>query len=320
MNIQMKTEDKTNFVPMHDLAIHSSLEVDNQNIIVGIGEILWDVFPHGKVMGGAPANFAYHVSQFGLNGFAVSAIGDDELGNEIIENLNGNNLKYLIERTPFATGTVQVKLNTNGIPEYEILENVAWDNIPFSPEMEALALKTKTICFGSLAQRSTISQSTINRFISFMPADALRIFDINLRQHFYSRELIEKSLNLCNVLKINDDEVIIVGQLFELRAKSELEICQYLIDNFCIDMLILTKGVLGSFIITPSETSFKPTPLVEVADTVGAGDSFTAAFVAAVLKGKSISDAHQFAVDVSAFVCTQHGAMPILPDALKFKI
>lgn len=316
----MKTEDKTNIVPIHDLDINSSLVMSDQNIIVGIGEILWDVFPHGKVMGGAPANFAYHVSQFGFNGYAVSAIGNDELGNEIIENLNGNNLKFLIELTPFATGTVQVKVDTKGIPQYEISENVAWDNIPFSAEMEALALKTKTICFGSLAQRNSISQLTIDRFLSYMSADALKIFDINLRQHFYSRELIEKSLTLCNVLKINDDEVVIVGQLFELGDKSEMEICKYLLHTYNINMVVLTKGVLGSYIITPSESSFKPTPLVTVADTVGAGDSFTAAFVAAILKGKSISDAHQLAVDVSAYVCSQHGAMPILPEALKLRI
>ena len=287
-----------------------------ENTIVGIGEILWDVFPAGKVLGGAPANFAYHVSQFGFDGVALSAIGNDALGNEIIENLNKKGLNYIIEKTPFATGTVQVTVDNKGIPQYEICENVAWDNIPFTPEMEELARKTQTVCFGSLAQRNSVSRATINRFLDCLPETALKIFDINLRQHFYTLELIEHSLLRCNILKINDDEVLIVGQLFGWESKSELEICNQLLHSCDLEIVVLTKGTLGSYVVTRNETSFKPTPLVEVADTVGAGDSFTAAFVAALLHSQSISDAHQLAVDVSAYVCTQHGAMPVLPESL----
>jgi fructokinase len=287
-----------------------------ENIIVGIGEILWDVFPAGKVLGGAPANFAYHVSQFGFDGVALSAIGNDALGNEIIENLSKKDLNYIIEKTPFATGTVQVTVDSKGIPQYEICENVAWDNIPFTPEMEELARKTQTVCFGSLAQRNSVSRATINRFLDCLPETALKIFDINLRQHFYTLELIEQSLQRCNILKINDDEVLIVGKLFGWESKSELEICNQLLHSCDLEIVVLTKGTLGSYVVTKNETSFKPTPVVEVADTVGAGDSFTAAFVAALLHSQSISDAHQLAVDVSAYVCTQHGAMPVLPDTL----
>ena len=287
-----------------------------ENIIVGIGEILWDVFPSGKVLGGAPANFAYHASQFGFDGYAVSAIGKDALGDEIIENLSGKKLKYRIEQTSFPTGTVQVTVDAKGIPQYEICENVAWDNIPFTPEMEALASQTKTVCFGSLAQRNSVSRTTINRFLDTVPADALKIFDINLRQHFYSSELIEHSLSRCNILKINDDEVVLVGDLLELENKTEMEICRYLLEKYQLNMVVLTKGTQGSYVITNNETSFQPTPLVTVADTVGAGDSFTGAFVAALLKGKSISQAHKLAVDVSSYVCTQQGAMPILPQSL----
>jgi fructokinase len=287
-----------------------------ENIIVGIGEILWDVFPAGKVLGGAPANFAYHVSQFGFDGVALSAIGNDALGNEIIENLSKKELNYIIEKTPYATGTVQVTVDSKGIPQYEICENVAWDNIPFTPEMEELASKTQTVCFGSLAQRNSVSRATINRFLDCLPETALKIFDINLRQHFYTLELIEQSLQRCNILKINDDEVLIVGQLFGWESKSELEICNQLLHNCDLEIVVLTKGTLGSYVVTKNETSFKPTPVVDVADTVGAGDSFTAAFVAALLHSQSISDAHQLAVDVSAYVCTQHGAMPVLPESL----
>lgn len=311
-NAQEIKQDETN--------IKSPLWAGDQNIIVGIGEILWDVFPNGKVLGGAPANFAYHVLQFGFEGYAVSAIGTDELGDEIISCLSRKKLKYLIEETPYATGTVQVTLSGNGIPEYEICENVAWDNIPFTEEMEDLARKTKTVCFGSLAQRNSVSRTTINRFLDCVPKTALKIFDINLRQHFYTLELIEYGLNKCNILKINDEEIAIVNQLFGWQLKTELEICKNLLKTFNLEIVVLTKGTEGSCVVTQDETSFKKTPLVEVADTVGAGDSFTAAFVSSLLSGQSISNAHQIAVDVSAFVCTKHGAMPVLPESLLSRV
>jgi fructokinase len=287
--------------------------------IVGIGEILWDVFPSGKVLGGAPANFAYHVSQFGLDGRAVSAIGNDEPGDEILDCLSKKNLRYTIEKTPFPTGTVKVTLDDKGVPQYEICQKVAWDNIPFTAEMEELARNTSTVCFGSLAQRNEASRLTINRFLDLVPENALKIFDINLRQHFYSQELIDHSLTRCNILKINDDEVILVARLFGWENNTEMEICRKLVADYSLRMLVLTKGTQGSYVITPDGTSFKPTPLVEVADTVGAGDSFTAGFVASLLQGKSIVEAHAIAVEVSAFVCTQKGAMPVLPESLTEK-
>ncbi|HET9569918.1 MAG TPA: carbohydrate kinase [Bacteroidales bacterium] len=288
------------------------------NKIVGIGEILWDVFPQGKILGGAPANFAYHVSQFGLEGIAVSAIGNDELGREIQANLKEKALQTVLQVVEKPTGTVQVTLDGKGIPHYEICENVAWDNIPFTDELEALAAGTKTVCFGSLAQRNDLSHRTILRFLDALPHDAIKVFDINLRQHFYSKALIEESLKRCNILKINDDEVKIVADLFQWNNLSEMEVCQRLKTEFHLDMVVLTKGTEGSHVISNEKTTFKPTPLVEVADTVGAGDSFTATFVAALLKGKDLEEAHEFAVQVSAFVCTQKGAMPKLPDHMIF--
>lgn len=289
-----------------------------EDIIVGIGEILWDVFPQGKVLGGAPANFACHVSQFGLNGYAVSAIGKDPLGTEILQVLSDKQLKTHIEEVGYPTGTVQVTLSGNGIPQYEICEQVAWDNIPFTSELEVLAKHTKTVCFGSLAQRGTVSRATINQFLDAVPAGAMKIFDINLRQHFYSKELIEASLMKCNVLKINDDEVVQVATLFGWSDQSEVEIALHMMQDYQLNIVVLTKGTDGSYVFTADETSYLPTPIVEVADTVGAGDSFTAAFVASLLKGKSIVEAHQKAVDISAYVCTQHGAMPVLPESILF--
>lgn len=284
------------------------------DIVVGLGEILWDVFPERKVLGGAPANFAYHVSQFGFNGYAVSAIGGDLLGKEILANLQQKGLNYLIETTDFPTGTVQVSLNKAGVPQYEILENVAWDNIPFTARTENLAKNTRTACFGSLAQRSAVSRTTIRQYLENMPKDSLKIFDINLRQQFYTKELIHESLELANMMKINDDEILIVADLYGWSGEEQ-DICKHLLDEYKLDMLILTKGTQGSFVFTPRQTSFQSTPKVHVADTVGAGDSFTAAFVAAYMHGERIEDAHQLAVEVSAYVCQQHGAMPKLADA-----
>ncbi len=285
------------------------------NTVVGLGEILWDVFPERKVLGGAPANFAYHVSQFGYNGYAVGAIGDDLLGKEILSSLQDKGLNYLIETTNFQTGTVQVTLNKTGIPQYEICENVAWDNIPFTAKTENLAKNTGTVCFGSLAQRNEVSKETIKRFLAAMSENSLKIFDINIRQHFYTKELIHESLLMCNMLKINDDEVIIVSELFGWKDMEEQDICKKILEDYNLDIVILTKGTEGSFVFTPKETSYQPTPKVHVADTVGAGDSFTAAFVASYMHGDRITDAHQLAMEVSAYVCTQHGAMPKLPDA-----
>lgn len=287
-----------------------------KEVIVGIGEILWDVFPDGKVLGGAPANFAYHVSQFGLEGCAVSAIGGDALGAEIMQVLNEKQLKTQISATDYPTGVVQVTLDGNGIPNYEIREQVAWDYIPFTAELEALAGQTKALCFGSLAQRSEVSRNTIKQFINAVPTEAMKIFDINLRQHFYNKELIQESLKLSNVLKINDDELVILAKLFDCECKPDEDTARQLMRDYALDIVVLTKGTDGSHVFTADESSFMPTPLVSVADTVGAGDSFTAAFTASLLKGRSITQAHEKAVEVSAFVCTQHGAMPVLPPDL----
>lgn len=286
--------------------------------IVGIGEALWDCLPEGRKIGGAPANFAFHAGQFGFQSLAVSAIGNDELGDEILEELNQRNLCNLLERVDFPTGTVQVALDEKGIPCYEILEGVAWDNIPYSEKLDEIARNRQVVCFGSLAQRNEVSRETINRFIDAMPEseDSLKVFDINLRQNFYDEEIITSSLKKCNVLKLNDEELVIVGRMFGYPELSQSEACRRILDAYGLKMLILTCGTDGSYVFTAGETSFHPTPKVEVADTVGAGDSFTVSFIASILKGKSILEAHRCAVEVSAYVCTQNGAMPILPDVL----
>ena len=289
-----------------------------KGIVVGMGEALWDILPDGRKIGGAPANFAYHASQFGLNSCVASAVGDDELGNETIKNLTSKGLNLMVPQIPYPTGTVQVTLDANGVPAYDIKEGVAWDNIPFTPELEALAKDTQAVCFGSLAQRSIVSRETIHKFLNAMPNDDkhLKIFDINLRQSFYSKETICESMKRCNILKINDEELVIVSRLFGYPGIDLKDKCWLLIGKYKLNMLILTCGVNGSYVFTPGGMSFVDTPKVEVADTVGAGDSFTGSFCAAILKGKSVHEAHELAVKVSAFVCTQKGAMPTLPKEL----
>ena len=290
-------------------------------IVVGMGEALWDVLPEGKKIGGAPANFAYHVSQFGLNSRVVSAVGDDKLGMEILDNFREKKLNAMVEIVPYPTGTVQVELDAEGVPCYDIKEGVAWDNIPYTPALEDLAKHTKAVCFGSLAQRSVVSRDTINRFIDAMPAeDTLKIFDINLRQGFYTKEILCNSFSKCNILKINDEELVTVSRMFGYPGIDLQDKCWILLAKYNLKMLILTCGVNGSYVFTPGNVSFVETPRVEVADTVGAGDSFTAAFVSSILSGLSIGEAHKLAVEVSAYVCTQSGAMPELPVILKDRL
>lgn len=301
--------------------------------VIGIGEALFDCLPEGRKLGGAPANFAYHVSQFGLNGCAISAIGDDELGEEIVDTFEKvqsslPTFSFQLSTVDQPTGTVKVTLDDKGVPQYEICLGVAWDNIPLTNAMLEIARNTQAVCFGSLAQRSETSRETIQAFLDATPADALKVFDINLRQSWYTAEVIAESLSRANVLKINDEELDVVatmllgeptlpGKLIAEDPEKTRRICRELIAKYGLDMLILTCGAIGSYVFTESRESYVATPKVQVADTVGAGDSFTATFVAQLLLGKSIREAHEKAVAVSAFVCTQHGAMPVLPEELK---
>ena len=289
--------------------------MDNR-IIVGLGEALWDCLPEGKKIGGAPANFAYHVSQFGYTSYAVSAVGKDALGDETIEALKANRLNVEMPRVDFPTGQVQVTLDEDGVASYDIKEGSAWDNIPFTPEIESLARQCRAVCFGSLAQRNSVSRDTIYRFLDATPTDCMRIFDINLRQNFYSKEVIQESLRRSNVLKINDEELVIIGRMFGYPGLDIENKCWLILGKYNLKMLVLTCGTNGSYVFAPGEKSFQPTPHVDVVDTVGAGDSFTGSFAAAILSGMPITDAHRLAVEVSAYVCTQQGAMPRLPQQL----
>ncbi len=292
--------------------------MNQKRYVVGLGEVLWDVLPEGKKLGGAPANFAYHAGQFlgSDNTIAISALGKDSLADETIEALKEHGLNYQLPRVNYPTGTVQVTLSSDGIPAYEIKENVAWDNIPYTPEIAEIARNCRAVCFGSLAQRFVTSWATIRQFLDDTPADCLKIFDINLRQQFYTRDVIEESLKRCSILKINDEELVVIQRMYGYNDSDMPGICEKMLAEHGLKMLVLTCGTNGSYVFAPGLTSFQETPKVTVADTVGAGDSFTGSFCAAILNGKPIKEAHKKAVQVSAFVCTQHGAMPTLSPEL----
>ena len=285
-------------------------------VIVGLGEALWDCLPDGSKLGGAPANFAYHASQFGNDAYAISAIGNDALGDQTLKEFDEKHLKYVMPRVDYPTGTVQVELDEEGVPTYDIKQNVAWDNIPFTPEIENIAKHCGCVCFGSLAQRNKISRDTIHRFLDTTPMACLKIFDINLRQNFYSKEIIQDSLKACDILKINDEELVTIGRLFGYPGLDIENKCYLILGKYNLKMLVLTCGTNGSYVFAHGVKSYQSTPKVEVDDTVGAGDSFTGSFASAILAGMPIKDAHKLAVEVSAFVCTQPGAMPKLPESL----
>lgn len=284
------------------------MKIKKQPIVVGIGELLWDVFPDGKKAGGAPINFVYHATQLGAKGYAVSAVGNDDFGREILSRLKQSGINGIIEHVDYPTGKVLVTLQ-NGIPEYEIVQNAAWDHLPCSAKAVQILQRADAVCFGTLALRNSDSREHILQMLSCVPDTAVKLYDINLRQHYYSSELIETLLKRANVFKINIDEMAVIRPLFNLNGNDE-EVCRALMRRYNLKYVIFTAGEKFSTVYAPDETSYFETPAVKVADTVGAGDSFSAAFVYSLLTGKSLQKAHQTAIKVSAFVCTREGAWP----------
>ncbi|MCK3684834.1 carbohydrate kinase [Maribellus sp. YY47] len=289
----------------------------NKPILIGAGELLWDMLPGGKQLGGAPANFAWHASQLGGKGIVYSAVGTDEPGNEIVGFLDQKKMdtRFISRLELYPTGKVDVRLDASGVPEYTIQTDVAWDKIPLCDQRQEVIANASAFCFGALAQRDNVSFTTIQSLLDELPENCLKIFDINLRQHFYSKAVIELSLQKCDVLKLNEDELPVVAELFGMDGE-EKAILEQLLTYFNIELIALTKGGAGSLILTKTERSWLESPKVNIADTVGAGDSFTAALAMGLLKKRLIKDVHQAAVEVSAYVCTQKGAMPQLPKEL----
>ena len=292
------------------------MKMNKKPLIAGIGELLWDVLPSGKQLGGAPCNFAFHAMQSGCEGYVLSAIGKDDLGdelNKVIQKLGLSN-KY-IQENEFPTGTVTVKVDERGHPDYVIHENVAWDHIRWNKDMVHLAKDLDAVCFGSLAQRNPESGHTIMNFISALKPNCLKVFDINLRQKFFTRESIINSINLSDILKLNEDELPIVAACLGYEGDRDKQIDQLLNQNQ-LKYVVFTMGSAGSIIKSTNETSFCEAPKVQVADTVGAGDSFTAIFIAGILKGIPLKEIHKKATEIAAFICTQKGATPKLTQAI----
>ncbi len=276
-------------------------------IVLGIGEYLWDCLPTGRRAGGAPVNFAYHASQHGTEGWAISAVGKDVLGDELERVTREHGIKMCVNRVDYPTGIVQVSLVV-GQPTYSICTNVAWDHIPLSEQALRLAGEAAAICFGTLAQRAEESRATTKALLEHAPNKAIKVYDINLRQNFYSKEVIETSLRMSNVFKINDEELVTLTGMFGLDDLDTDGKCRYFAERYSQNIVILTGGDKFSSIYYDGEVSTIKTPKVKVVDTVGAGDAFTGAFVGMMLNGAPVREAHRAAVETSARVCTQAGA------------
>lgn len=281
---------------------------NDRPLVVGIGELLWDVFPDQKKAGGAPINFIYHATQMGAEGYAISAVGNDVFGTEIVMELEKNGIGNYIEKVEHPTGSVLVELN-DGSPTYTIIESVAWDYIPLTDQAIELVKKADAVCYGTLAQRSPVSHHTISALLSYTKPDAIRFFDINIRQHYYTKELIEECLEKANVFKLNDEELELLRPMFGQEGNDD-EVCEWFMERYDLRFVVLTAGSAYSAIYSKTGKSVIQTPKVTVADTVGAGDSFSGSFLYYILTGKNVREAHRKAVDVAAFVCTKQGAWP----------
>jgi fructokinase len=284
--------------------------------VIGIGEVLWDLLPSGRQLGGAPANFAFHAHALGAEVRVVSRVGNDPLGREVLDRLGQVGLPVggigVDDGRP--TGTVSVRLLPDGQPQFVIHENVAWDWIQTDRESLAFAARADAVCFGSLAQRCEMSRFAIRRLVLATPVTALRVFDINLRQEFYSPEIIESSLAMANALKLNDNELPVLAAMFGLRGDVRAQIGS-LAERFALRAVAYTRGAAGSLLLAGGAWSDLPGVPVKVVDAVGAGDAFTAAFAMGLLAGMPLDVVHRQAAALAAFVCTQPGAMPAHPPA-----
>ena len=286
-------------------------------LVIGIGELLWDLLPAGKQLGGAPANFAYHAHQLGAESLVVSCIGSDVLGREILAQLNrlGMRTDGITINPAAPTGTVNVELDARGKPTFSIRDCVAWDLLVINEDLSREAKRADAICFGSLGQRHPVARSSIRLLLAMVPPTALRVFDINLRQQFWSKEQVATSLKLANVFKLNDEELPIVARFFDLTGNEACQLRQ-LAELFELRAVALTKAAKGSLLLVGDKLASHAATDVVIVDTVGAGDSYTAALTMGLLAGHEPEQILECAHRIAGYVCTQPGAMPPLPEAL----
>ncbi len=292
-----------------------------RSVLVGLGEVLWDVFPEGPKFGGAPANFACSSAE--LSGqsadvFMVSGVGNDDLGRRAISALRDHGVSAQhVAASKFATGRVDVKLDAAGIATYQFAEDVAWDHLTWTPSMATLAAECDVVCYGTLAQRTSVSRETVERFVWSTPRGALRVFDINLRTPYWSEEVILDSLKLANVLKLNDAELPTLAAMLGLHG-SDIDQLQQLNRLCSLKLTALTRGSSGALLVSANgETSDLPAEPTTVVDTVGAGDAYTSAMVIGLLRKLPLGTINQWASRVAAYVCSQPGATPHLPESLR---
>lgn len=286
--------------------------------IVGIGEVLWDLLPAGKQLGGAPANFVCHARALGADSRLISRVGDDDDGREIIASFRARGLPTeTIGIDPAApTGTVSVEVGAGGHPKYTIHENVAWDRIAADETALAAIQDADAICFGSLAQRTSFVQQTIASLLAAAKPGTLRIFDINLRAPFINRDAIAHSVAATDVLKLNEEELPLLAEMFQLTGGPAQQLAA-LSARFPIRLIVLTRGGDGSLLFTQGHSHEQRVPPIQVRDTIGAGDSFTAAVTIGFLRQWPLEKIARHASAVAAYVCTQSGATPPLPDGLR---
>ena len=290
---------------------------DKNYLTIGLGELLWDMFPEGKQLGGAPANFAYMTSLLGDEGIVASRVGSDALGRAAGRRLErlGVRARHLQLDPDHPTGTVKVSVDPAGQPTFDIAESVAWDFFAWTPEWRALAERADAVCFGSLAQRSPQSRATVRAFLRALRPGATRVFDVNLRQSFYDADTLSESAKLADIMKVNTDELAIVAKLLRIPfIYDELRAAHWLRDILGLKLVCITRGAKGSLIVSADETSEHPGYRIHVADTVGAGDAFTAALVYHYLRHASVPTLNEAANRMGAWVSSQVGATPPRDD------
>lgn len=287
----------------------------NGHLIVGLGEALWDMLPSGKHLGGAPLNFAYIASLLGNRAVIATRVGEDALGREIRSELNARNVDTSAIQidAKLPTGTVDVQFQ-NGQPEYDIRKPVAWDALEWSSVWQRLARRCNAVCFGTLAQRSAESRSTILRFLEHTPASCLRVFDINLRKPFYSRTTIETALRFTTVLKMNDFELPQLAEMFAISGQSPTELMPAMRQTLGVKLLLVTRGERGAAATDGSRVVEHPGFAVKVLDTIGAGDAFSAAVTHCLLRGVDLEQTLAFANRWASWVASQAGGMPVLKE------
>jgi len=290
--------------------------MSRKHTIVGLGELLWDLLPSGRQLGGAPANFAYFANLLGDRGIVASRVGNDDLGRQAASRLRqlGSSTEYLQYDPTHATGTVAVRVDAAGQPQFEIARPVAWDFLEWTPAWKKLAEAADAVCFGSLAQRSPVSRETILQFLRSTQPRALRVFDVNLRAPFYSRDVLEASLPLAEVIKLNHDELPLLAGVLGIPFRGERSSAEALLHASRAKLVCVTRGSCGSLLVGNQGAAEHPGFRVVVVDTVGAGDAFTATLVHHCLRGAPLEEMNEAANRVGAWVATQAGATPVPPS------